>query len=669
VNNDAAGWNDPEYAPFAESEPTDPAEIKGNYTHTELSAQRGYKLVVPISMANDYNGYIVTYREYQQGDHYRKALSAWGPHASDYMATRQVGMGHELSDGPAADTAGALSEKEKLSDTATQGKTNVDLAHNDQRAAVLGGMRDTAIPAYEATLPDDAGPVAAIKQPANVERFRAAFFTWNGGSNYTDSPVVRVQRRVGGAWRDFADQSGEVQLTLKLPQGPDVASHRVEGQRWEWTAHFEVFASDIEPGERGRATPAGRYRFVAEGRLRQGGAPTRYEITSNEFEVRPWSGITVEDIREDDGTVSFKVGPRRTLQVPGAPNVDVNGGGSQVNAELGPIDYPDSYTGGAAFINSKRTVWRDPAAPNDPSKFEWYCFECSFRPWLDVGDAEAAVVTYFQPGGRALRVAANRGADGRWRTARALEEGEAAVVGVGCVQDRFGNYNGAASGRVGAEGGGAPDAGCPVQGVDDESGDGSGGGGPGTGGAPGGSGQTGVGRTIGEVLGQGGSGRRCARPVGRIRGKTVGRTRLGRGRRRNRRAFTKYTRPRGSMERFCLSDGRHTRIGYPPGRLLKRLGRSLRRQVKGEAVLIMTSSDHYSIRGIHPDDSVRELRRRFGKKLRGPFKVGRRTWYIAAGGSSRLVFKTRGRMVLEVGLANSRLTRGRLARRFLGSFY
>ena len=39
----------------------------------------GYKLTVPISMANDYNGYIATYREYQRGDHYRKALTGVGP--------------------------------------------------------------------------------------------------------------------------------------------------------------------------------------------------------------------------------------------------------------------------------------------------------------------------------------------------------------------------------------------------------------------------------------------------------------------------------------------------------------------------------------------------------------------------------------------------------------
>ena len=42
------------------------------------SADLGYKLTVAIAMGNDYNGYIATYREFQRGDHYRKALTGWG---------------------------------------------------------------------------------------------------------------------------------------------------------------------------------------------------------------------------------------------------------------------------------------------------------------------------------------------------------------------------------------------------------------------------------------------------------------------------------------------------------------------------------------------------------------------------------------------------------------
>ena len=40
--------------------------------------------------------------------------------------------------------------------------------------------------------------------------FGSSFFTWVGGSNYTDGPRVRVERRVGKRWRLFADGTGEV---------------------------------------------------------------------------------------------------------------------------------------------------------------------------------------------------------------------------------------------------------------------------------------------------------------------------------------------------------------------------------------------------------------------------------------------------------------------------
>ncbi|MDQ3742229.1 MAG: neutral/alkaline non-lysosomal ceramidase N-terminal domain-containing protein, partial [Actinomycetota bacterium] len=102
VRNDAHGWNSTTYAPYAEAEPYEPSEIKGNFTHDDnaTSAQLGYRLTVPISMANDYNGYIVSYREFQEGDHYRKSLAGWGPHSSDYMTTRLVKLGRLMKGGP-----------------------------------------------------------------------------------------------------------------------------------------------------------------------------------------------------------------------------------------------------------------------------------------------------------------------------------------------------------------------------------------------------------------------------------------------------------------------------------------------------------------------------------------------------------------------------------------
>ncbi|HEY0631232.1 MAG TPA: hypothetical protein VGC98_04195, partial [Thermoleophilaceae bacterium] len=466
VANDAVGWDFIDNAPNAESEPADPSQIKGNYTHEELGPALGYKLTVPVTMANDYNGYIATYREYQRGDHYRKALTGWGPHSSDYLATRLVQLAGHLKqpDGPVLPTE----NQRELADTLGRAKIEADLANNDARAKALGEVGSQSVAAYEQSLPDDGGSAAVLTQPADVERFGAAFFTWNGGSNFTDNPVVRVERQVGAAWEPYADQSGELPVTLAFPSGADVASYEQGGQQWKWTAHFEAFVSPFDTGERPLATPPGSYRFVVDGERRSGHAVVPYHLESRTFSVKPWSGITVEDVRSDaGGTVSFRVGPRHVRPV-------VGGGGPDLSAEIGPIDYPDSYKSSAPFIKDERTFVRDPAAPGDVSKLEWYCLACSFRPWIDVGDASSAVVTVVRADGSREQVPASAQGD-RWVTDRAVGSFAAAFVGPGCVQDKWGNYNGAASAVIGT---GSADAGCSVSGTQPGGGGPTGGGGP-----------------------------------------------------------------------------------------------------------------------------------------------------------------------------------------------
>ena len=437
VNNPANGWDDPNCQELgcglqAESEPTDVTKIRGNFTQDDTAehARFGYRLTVPVSMANDYNGYIASYREYQRGDHYRKALTGWGPHSSDYMATRLVEMGRHLHGGPDA-PAEPLDAKEAA-----------DQAHNDAEAQGLGALADTAIPAYEALLPDDGGKARELEQPKDVARFAAAFFTWNGGSNYTDNPDVRVERRVGARWLPFADQSGEVPVTLKLPGAGDAPSFLRGGQEWHWTATFEAFVSRFDltdpAGRAFRATPAGTYRFVVSGRHRTGGRPVAYRLTSREFRVAPWDGITVDDLRRDPGgTVSFTVGPRHTYPI--AQGLD---------GEVGPIDYPDTYASPVRFIRNQRTAVRDPDAPNDPNRVEWYCFTCSFRPWLDAGDARSARVLFRGPGGERRLVAA-RERNGRWATGATLPAGWTARVPADAVRDAWGDLNGKDSTAIG----------------------------------------------------------------------------------------------------------------------------------------------------------------------------------------------------------------------------
>lgn len=460
VNNPANGWDDLSYVAQAESEPTDPKQIKGNYTHDDSAANAslGYGLTVAMGMANDYNGYIATYREYQRGDHYRKALTAWGPHASDYMATRLVKMGRGMRPGQADPFPVVPGNLNVVSGIVpgelpgSEAKTTVDLSHNERRASGIGEVASGAVAAYEASLPDDRA-AKIVRHPDDVERFGAASFTWVGGSNYTDNPVVRVQRFTDGKWVDYSDQSGEVPVTLEFPASGDRPAYRVSGAEFQWTAHFEAFVSRYDLMDRPIATPPGSYRFLVRGKRKQGsGAPKDYSLTSREFLVKPWTGVTIESLSADGGQPAFKVGPRRSIDCK-------PGGGVTIPARLGPIDYPDTWQSGhpvkPAFIKPDRRCYRDPAAPNDPDKLEWYCrpqandpFGCSFRPWLDVGDLERVVFTIVSANGRTERVRGVK-VGGEWRAERKLRSGEGAYVEAGDACDVHGNYNGKPSAMVG----------------------------------------------------------------------------------------------------------------------------------------------------------------------------------------------------------------------------
>jgi hypothetical protein len=245
---------------------------------------------------------------------------------------------------------------------------------------------------------------------------------------------VVVERRARGRWLPEADMTGELPVTLEFPQGPDLPSYLSGGHEWRWTAHFEAFASAFDTGRGRLATPPGEYRFSVRGRRQAGGEVVPYELVSNRFRVEPWSGITVEDLRVDqDGRPSFRTGPRSTRTL------------GALSAEIGPIDYPDSYEPRARFVRVDWTGVRDPAAPNDPARVEWYCDTCSFRPWLDAGDAESAAFTFVAPDGSRRRVDA-RLEGGRWTAVEPLAAGERALVETAAVRDRFGNFNGVGAG-------------------------------------------------------------------------------------------------------------------------------------------------------------------------------------------------------------------------------
>jgi hypothetical protein len=516
VNNDAANWdsgfesctpqvaNDGECPLRAESEPTKPDLIKGNYTQSEftppesgkgfpaeLNAETGYDLVMPVGMANDYWGYIATYREYQRGDHYRKALSGLGAHSSDFLATRLVTMG------------GALNGGTDYPLNALDQAYMVDGAHQYSRAGLIGHIADAYVAAYEKAQPadgdvddDDEAPGDVRQEAKDITRFDAVQFKWIGGGTFFDDPDVRVERKVGDGWEPFADMSGPLVVTADFPEAEELPEWRAGAYEWEWTATFEAFDSDIDTAREVDAecpeandfgqwpmhcsqTPNGTYRFVVDGEYNPrvpspGCAEPQpenlnvrvtcpYAVASKPFEVRPWEGITVSDPGYSDGNLSFQVGPRRTKTFRSRyPHAR---GGTSKDFTVGPIDYPDTWdtlplptvppSGDKTFPRLERTyidcvevkgICGD--SPSTGEDAELYCFSCTFRPWIDVGQVKTATVTIERADGSTETATATCDAQGACSAPVALYAGDTAYVARAGIVDTFGEINGVPSAKA-----------------------------------------------------------------------------------------------------------------------------------------------------------------------------------------------------------------------------
>lgn len=386
VHNDAAGWDDPANALAATSEPTDPEAIWGNFTHESIQdlGVEGYRLPVGIGHAGDYHGYTVSYREYMNRDHYRKALTSYGPHTADYAVTRLVRMA-------AAMRGGAPLSPEALAVVGT-----ADELRQIATAEIVGRGGAAAVTAYEQLLADNIGPAEALEQPTDIERFDAATFRWRGGSNAVDNPIATVERRrADGQWERFADASGEVQTRVDFPHGVAGVLQALGGlHEWQWEANFEAFSAF--PRRLG-STPPGEYRFRVRGTIRQNAGNQPYELLSDAFQVGVWSGIAVSDVALDAEGVSFTV-----------PE----------------IRYPASYESDFAFID-------------DGEAERHICRRCTFRPWARVGHLETVWVEIERAAGGLERVPAT-GEAGRFRADVPLEAGDQVRIH---LRDDDGNRN------------------------------------------------------------------------------------------------------------------------------------------------------------------------------------------------------------------------------------
>ena len=404
INNNAAGWNAPAYAVKANSEPTTLSQIKGNFTHTELGSGsyatcRGYALPVGLGHTGDYNGYTVSYREYMSRDAYRKALTSYGAHTADYMATNLVAMAANLLCGT------------PVPKQATDAIANADEARQIAEATVLGRLSLAYYDGWTAQIPDSAGPARPCDQPWNMQRFDVTQFRWVGGDNWTDDPTVTVQRLVGGQWQPYADQSGEVQVVLDKPvnvaQG--AANYRRGKQQWNWRASFEAFDSYPRADVPGGQVPSGTYRFVVDGRIHAGGAARAYHVTSAAFTVSPWTGMTVRDLQRSGSQVSFVV--------------------------------DDAYPRLPSTTHRAGIRWYVDDQGGTPGH-SLICKTCSFRPWATSGQVISASVE----ANGATVPASYDSASGRW--VATVPSGTSAHVPAGGVHDAYGETNGTASATI-----------------------------------------------------------------------------------------------------------------------------------------------------------------------------------------------------------------------------
>jgi hypothetical protein len=159
---------------------------------------------------------------------------------------------------------------------------------------------------------------------------------------------------------------------------------------------------------------------------------------------------------------------------------------------------------------------------------------------------------------------------------------------------------------------------------------------------------------------------RCPAASGELSGDTLGVLKLGMTRAQALHAFAhSSTRGKSYQVFFCLTP-RGVRVGIASPKLVKTLPKS-ERGLAGHVIWASTSSFYYAVHGIRCGATVAAA----GKvlKLTGPFHIGKNLWYLAPNGASTAVFKVRGGVIEEIGIADKQLTKGHKAQvAFLTSF-
>ena len=224
--------------------------------------------------------------------------------------------------------------------------------------------------------------------------------------------------------------TGELPVTLAFPQGPDLPSYLSGGHEWRWTAHFEAFASQLR--HRPRARSPRRRASTASGSTGSAGRRRRGRALRARLGQLPGGALERDHgggpARGPGRPTSFRTGPRSARAL------------GELSAEIGPIDYPDSYASPARFVGA-----HGPACATRPRRTTRpgrVVLRHVLVPALARRGRGRARDLHVRGRRRAARQVDARLEGGRWTAVEPLGASERARVERGAVRDRFGNYNG-----------------------------------------------------------------------------------------------------------------------------------------------------------------------------------------------------------------------------------
>ncbi len=159
----------------------------------------------------------------------------------------------------------------------------------------------------------------------------------------------------------------------------------------------------------------------------------------------------------------------------------------------------------------------------------------------------------------------------------------------------------------------------------------------------------------------------CPKATGGVGGQNLGLASLGESRTQAHKAYRhSSTRGKSYEDFFCLTPI-GVRVGYASPKLLHGVSRHLKNTLGSRVVWVSTSNPFYAVGGIRPGAllTIADTTLPHGNL----FRVGLNTWYLAPDGPVTAIFKARGGVVEEVGIADKAITRTHGAERsFLTSF-